>query len=348
VSQNIVAVDTMGGDFAPDIVIEGLNFSSIRHPDVHFLLFGQESRVSPLLKKAPSLASRSTFFHCDTVISMDDKPTQALRKGQETSMWRAINAVRENKARVVVSAGNTGALMAIAKFQLRTLAGIDRPAIAALWPNLKSQSIVLDVGANIDADSKQLVDFCIMGAKYAQALLYKKRPLVGLLNIGTEALKGNEVVRATHNILKDLKDLDFEYQGFIEGNDISMGVVDVVVTDGYTGNIALKTAEGTARLVGTYLKNALSSSIMAKVGVLLAGTALEAFKDQIDPRNANGGVFLGLNGLVVKSHGGADGLGFSTATDLAINLASADILEGIIKDLNTLTFGKSVPEKVEA
>lgn len=338
----IISIDAMGGDAAPEIVIQGLSITRERHPDVKYLLVGDEAQIQPLLQRDAALASVCEIVHTADAIAMDDKPSQALRRGRKTSMWLAINAVRKGNALAIVSAGNTGALMAMSKFQLRTIPGVDRPAIAAIWPNERSESVVLDVGANIDADDKQLVDFAIMGAEFARAAMGMKRPLVGLLNIGAEELKGNESVKAAAQTLREARGLSLDFHGFVEGDDIGKGTVDVVVTDGFTGNVALKTAEGTARQVAGYLKAAFSRSTFARIGYLFAKGALDAFREKVDPRRANGGVFLGLNGLVVKSHGGTDGVGFASAVELAIDMARADVIDHIARDVQLIAFGDDV------
>jgi glycerol-3-phosphate acyltransferase PlsX len=246
-------------------------------------------------------------------------------------MWSAIDSVKKKEAEVVVSGGNTGALMAMSVIQLGVVDGISRPAIAALWPSKRGQSIVLDVGANIDTDGEQLVDFAIMGAAYARAILGLERPTVGILNVGTEDMKGNDAVKEAAHTLRNVS-LPLEYAGFIEGDDISEGSVDVVVTDGFTGNVALKTAEGTAKVIVFFLRSAFKRSFLGKLGAFIASGALNSLRRKLDPRSANGGVFLGLNGIVVKSHGGSDSIGFASALDMAIDMAQADIIQHIVAD----------------
>lgn len=332
-----LAIDGMGGDDAPGIVIDGLKIARERHLDVSFLLTGDEATLKPLVAAAgDAVASCTQIHHADDVVAMDDKPSQAVRRGRQTSMWQAIHAVREGRASAAVSAGNTGALMAMAKIQLRTLAGIDRPAIASLWPTVKGESIVLDLGANVESNAEQLVQFAIMGAAFSRVITGLERPTIGLLNIGTEELKGNDEIRAAAALLQQMP-LLMDFKGFVEGDGISQGLVDVVVTDGFTGNIALKTAEGTARLIQTYLKEALTRSWVTKLGALIASTAFEVLRGKLDPRAHNGGVFLGLNGLVVKSHGGTDGLGFATAIDAAVDMAKSDLSDRILADVEIAT-----------
>jgi glycerol-3-phosphate acyltransferase PlsX len=261
---------------------------------------------------------------------MDDKPSQALRHGRwRSSMWLAIDAVKKGNAGVAVSAGNTGALMAMAKFHLRTMAGIGRPAIAALWPTLRGESIVLDVGATIGADAQHLVELAIMGSAMARVVFDLDRPTVGLLNIGVEEVKGIEEIRDAHRILRQLACDHMDYRGFVEGDDIGQGSVDVVVTEGFAGNIALKTAEGTAKQIAAYLRNAMSRTLAARLGYFFARQAFKTLRDKMDPRKVNGGVFLGLNGVVIKSHGGADAEGFAAAIDLGYDMARYDVLAKI-------------------
>ena len=331
-----IALDGMGGDSGPEVVIEGAEAAHIRHPNIRFLIFGDEAKVKPLLDANPRVAGASEFVHTEVAVGMDDKPSQALRRGRKTSsMWMAIDAVKEGRAQVAVSAGNTGALMAMAKVILRTMPNIERPAIAGLWPTIKGESIVLDLGATIGPDAKQLVQFAVMGEAYARVIFGVERPPVGLLNIGEEEVKGTESVKAAAQILRDL-DLPIDFHGFVEGDDIGKGTVDVVVTDGFTGNIALKTAEGTARQVAHYLREGIERSFFAKIGYLFAHSVFRTLRDKMDPRNVNGGVFLGLNGLVVKSHGGTDGLGFASAIDVALDVAAADLVRKIATDMDVL------------
>jgi glycerol-3-phosphate acyltransferase PlsX len=261
---------------------------------------------------------------------MEDKPSQALRYGRwKSSMWLSIDAVKKGEADMTVSAGNTGALMAMSKFNLKTLPGIERPAIAALWPTVRGESIVLDVGASIGADADHLVDLALMGAATARILFGLERPTVGLLNIGVEEAKGLEQVREAGRMLREENFGDLDYQGFVEGDDIGRGKVDVVVTEGFAGNIALKTAEGTARQIGEYLKGAISRSLSARIGYLFARSAFRQLRERMDPRRANGGVFLGLNGIVIKSHGGTDAEGFAAAIELGHGVVRDELLTRI-------------------
>jgi glycerol-3-phosphate acyltransferase PlsX len=328
-----IALDAMGGDHGPRVVIPAAAIVSIRHPDARFLVVGDAARVEPELSANPALAAKTEFIHSDVAVAMDAKPSQALRKGRwKSSMWLALEAVRDGRADAAVSAGNTGALMAMAKFCLKTIAGIDRPAIAAIWPTVESECIVLDVGANVGADARQLVEFAMMGAAMARALFGVEKPSVGLLNIGVEEVKGVDEIRKAAALLKDAP-LPLRYHGFVEGDDVGRGAVDVVVTDGFTGNIALKTAEGTAKQIGEYLRAAMGRSLLARFGAVLAQGAFRALKEKMDPRQLNGGIFLGLNGIVVKSHGGTDATGFASAVDLAYDMASNGVVKNLASDI---------------
>lgn len=309
----------MGGDAGPEPVLEGAARALKAGLDARILIFGDEKVLRPLAEKLPHLKT-AIIRHADAVVSMTDKPSQVLRRGRDTSMWAAIASVREGEAQAIVSGGNTGALMAVARMQLRSIEGVDRPAITALWPTPKGRTVVLDVGANVEADEIQLVQFAIMGEAFFRALTGKEKPTVGLLNVGAEELKGHELIRTAARVLREA-DPEMAFKGFIEGNDISKGTVDVVVTDGFTGNVALKTAEGAARLVGSWVKQALTNSIITRVGALLLRVQLIKLRERMDPSSANGGVFLGLNGIVVKSHGGADANGVKSAIEMAANLA---------------------------
>lgn len=331
-----IALDAMGGDYGPEVVIPGAAISLVRQPALQFILFGDEARIRPVLDKHPALAARSRVVHTAFAIASDEKPAQAMRRGKGSSMWLALEAVKTGEAQAAVSGGNTGALMAMAKLILRPLPGIERPAIAALWPTIKSECIVLDVGANIGATSRQLVDFALMGGAMARILFHRERPTVGLLNVGSEEIKGGEEVKQAHAWLKD-RDLPISYAGYVEGDEIGQGVVDVVVVEGFTGNIALKTAEGTAKQIGRYLKDAMTSSLLTKLGALLARGGFKALKQKMDPRRVNGGTFLGLNGIAIKSHGGSDALGFASAVDLAYEMADSGLVARLGADLASMS-----------
>lgn len=331
-----IALDAMGGDHGPEVVIPGAAISLVRHPALTFRIFGDQTRITAELAKHPALAARSEVVHTDTVVAMHEKPSQAMRRGKGTSMWLTIEDVKLARAHAAVSAGNTGALMAMSKLLLRPMAGIERPAIAALWPTVKSECIVLDVGANIGADARQLIDFALMGAAMGRTLFQADRPTVGLLNVGVEEIKGGEAVRDAHTWLKETQNLPLVYHGFIEGDQIGQGVVDVVVVEGFAGNIALKTAEGTARQISQYLRMAMTSSVFAKVGALLAKGGFKVLKRKMDPRRVNGGTFLGLNGIVIKSHGGTDALGFASAIDLGYDMAESELVGRLAADLHAV------------
>ncbi|MCH1568281.1 MAG: phosphate acyltransferase PlsX [Alphaproteobacteria bacterium] len=323
-ANTVIAVDVMGGDFGPSVTIAGVARAQGERPHTSFLLYGDAAAINAELKKHKSLAAVSTIIHCDVNVPMDAKPSVALRAGRKTSgMWKAIHAVKEGEAQASVSAGNTGALMAMSKIILRMQPGIERPAIACIWPTMRGESIVLDVGANIGGTAAQYLQFAAMGAAYARTLFGLKKPEIGLLNIGTEEMKGTDEVKRAAEFLERS---ELNFKGFVEGDGIGRGDVDVVVTDGFTGNIALKTAEGTARQMAEYLRQAMSSSLMTKIGYLFARSGFAALRARMDPNAANGGMFLGLNGVVVKSHGGADIDGFATAVDVAIEAVDADML----------------------
>ncbi|MCC2096825.1 MAG: phosphate acyltransferase PlsX [Hyphomicrobiales bacterium] len=317
-----IAVDAMGGDVGPAMTIAGCALAAAQNNDVAFLLFGDQELIARELAQHPVLKDISTVFHTDVAIQMGDKPSQALRNGRKvSSMWQAIDAVKQGNADVAVSAGNTGALMAMAKVILRTLASVERPALAGIWPNARGESIVLDLGASIGADAQHLVDLAIMGSAMARIVLGRDVPTVGLLNVGVEEIKGIEEVKAAARILRQMPERYMKYHGFVEGDDLGAGTVDVVVTEGFTGNIALKTAEGTAKQIAQYLRQEMNRSVMSKIGYLCARAAFKALRMKMDPRRSNGAVFLGLDGIVIKSHGGTDGLGFSGAVDIGYDMA---------------------------
>jgi glycerol-3-phosphate acyltransferase PlsX len=323
----------MGGDQGPSVAIPGAAMSLVRHPDSTYILFGNEQAIASQLTDYPALAAVSRVVHTEIAITMDAKPSQALRAGRgRSSMWMALEAVKSGEAHAAVSAGNTGALMAMAKFCLQTLPNIDRPAIAAIWPTIESECIVLDVGANVGADAGQLVNCAGMGAALARALFHVERPSVGLLNIGVEEVKGLDEVKLANEALKK-SDLPIVYHGFVEGDDLGKGTVDVVVCEGFSGNIALKTAEGTAKQIAAYLRAAMSRSLMAQIGAFFAQGAFRALKEKMDPRHANGGIFLGLQGIVIKSHGGADAIGFASAVDLGYDMAKSGLVHSISDDI---------------
>jgi glycerol-3-phosphate acyltransferase PlsX len=319
VQRITIALDAMGGDRAPDVVLKGASIALTRFPQAEFLLFGSEEKIEPLLRKLPRLAQRATIRHAETAISGDAKPSIALRTGRRSSMRLAIDAVARREADCVVSAGNTGALMVMSKLGLKTLPGIDRPAMASFFPTRRGECVMLDLGANVECDAENLVQFALMGDIFARTVLGLQQPLVGLLNVGSEELKGNDAVRGASARLRG-RETPLRFHGFIEGDDIAAGTVDVVVTDGFTGNVAIKTAEGTARMFAEFLKGAFKSSLLARMGYALAGPALRKLRERLDPRRYNGAVFLGLDGIAVKSHGGTDALGFANAIGVAVDM----------------------------
>lgn len=330
-----IALDAMGGDVGAAVVIPGAAISLGRHREIEFLLVGDRAKIEPELEKHSALKAASRIIHTDVAVSMEDKPSQALRRGRKTSsMWLAIDAVKKGEADVAVSAGNTGALMAMARFNLRTLPGIDRPAITAVWPTMRGDSIVLDLGATIGGDARHLVALAVMGAAMASVQFNKPRPTVGLLNIGVEEIKGHEEIREAGEILRAMNLPQLDYIGFVEGDGIAKGLADVIVTEGFNGNIALKAAEGTARQIAALLREEMQRSWMSKLGYLFARSAFQTLRDKMDPNKSNGGVFLGLNGVVVKSHGGINAEGFAYAIDVGYEMVKFDLLNKINQMLN--------------
>ena len=330
-----ISIDAMGGDHAPGMVIEGVRLAHVRLPHVRYLLFGDTRRLEPLLEACPEIKGVCAVRHAEDAISNEAKPGQVLRTGRQSSMWLAVDAVAKGEAAGVVSAGNTGALMAVSKFVLRTLPGIDRPAIAGLFPTERGETVMLDLGANVDCNANNLIEFAVMGEVFARAVLGLERPTVGLLNVGAEELKGNEAVKVAAAALRDAS-LPIHFHGFVEGNDICAGTVDVVVTDGFTGNIALKTAEGTVKFYSSFLRHAFQSSVLAKIGYLFAKHALAKVRMRTDPRRYNGAMFLGLNGIAVKSHGGTDAFGFANAIAVAVDLVAHGYNDRIRKEFARL------------
>jgi len=328
-----IAVDAMGGDAGPEVTIAGAALAFKRYPDIRLVFYGLSEKVKPFLKQYPELAD-CPFHATKTTTEMDEKPSQALRNGRgKSSMWHAIEAVKNGEADACVSAGNTGALMSMSYFCLRMMAEAERPGIAGIWPTLRGESIVLDIGATIGADANQLVDFAVMGAGMFRALYHVRRPTVGLLNVGVEEVKGLEEIRKAGHILREVQSDALEYKGFVEGSDIGRSVVDVVVTEGFVGNIALKTAEGTVRQAATILSDAMRYSIFSRVGYLLSAGAFRRFRQKLDPRKVNGGVLLGLNGIVIKSHGGTDAEGFASALRVGYEMVKNGLLDKIAVDL---------------
>ena len=326
----VISVDAMGGDRGSVAVVAGMAESLANCPDIEFLVHGPQAELEPLIAKRGDLAARTTICHAIGVVTMQDKPSHIMRHGQSTSMWSTLDAVRDGRAQAAVSCGNTGALMAVSMLRLRKLAGVNRPAIACLWPCRAPHgfAVMLDVGADIKAEAPDLLQFALMGASYARNGLGVARPRVGLLNVGTEEHKGRAELKQAQDLIAAAADAGgLEYVGFVEGGDLPSGRVDVIVTDGFTGNIAQKTGEGTAKLVGDFLKEAFNATLLSRFAALLAMGSLKRLRIRIDPRRVNGGVFLGLNGTVVKSHGSADATGVAAAIQLARRLAASDFTE---------------------
>ncbi|MGQ9367270.1 phosphate acyltransferase PlsX [Azospirillum sp. ST 5-10] len=337
-----IALDAMGGDHAPDMVVAGAEIARERHPDVHYLLVGDAARIEPLLAKRPALKAVSEVVHTTEAVAGDAKPSTALRAGRQSSMRLAIDAVAQGRAACVVSAGNTGALMAMAKFVLKTLPGIDRPAIASFFPTQRGESVMLDLGANTECSADNLVQFALMGSVFARTVLGLAEPSVGVLNIGSEDVKGNDTVRGAALRLRAMP-LPGRFHGFVEGTDIAAGTTDVIVTDGFTGNVALKTAEGTAKLYTEFLRRTFQASLTARLGYLLARSAFRKLKHRTDPRRYNGAMFLGLRGVCVKSHGGTDAVGFANAVGVALNLAANRFNDKIMEEMQRLANAPSLP-----
>ena len=345
-----IAVDAMGGDLGPAAIVAGITKSVAKNPNIAFLVFGPSNDLTPLIAKR-KLADRCEVRDVREFVKMDDKPAQVMRRGKGTTMWAAIDAVKNGEADAAVSCGNTGALMAVSMLVLRKLPGVDRPAIGILWPseNPGGFNVMLDVGADVRADTKDLVQYALMGASYARNGLGLKRPRIGLMNVGTEENKGRPEIREAHDaIARTAPGAEFEFVGFIEGGDIPSNRVDVIVTDGFTGNVALKTAEGTARLIRELLREAFRATPLSRIAALLALTSLRRLSKRIDPRRVNGGVFLGLNGTVVKSHGSADATGVSAAIKLAFRLAESKFNERLAARVASLDLSPQDSEEEQA
>ena len=329
-----LSLDAMGGDNAPQIIVDGAAQSKIRYPDVKFSFFGNKNKLFPLVSSIKTLKD-SQIIHTDEIIGANQKPSIAVRKGKNSSMGLAIQSVKTGQTDAIVSAGNTGALMAMTKLFLRPIEGITRPAIAAYFPTIRGESCMLDLGANIECDAKNLVQFAFMGQAFANIVMGVNNPTISLLNIGEEEQKGLNYIKEASQILTKLKD-QINYSGFIEGDKIAQGISDVIIADGFSGNVSLKTAEGTALLVTSYLKKALSSSLSSKIGYLFAKRAINDFKLQMDPRKYNGAVFLGLNGVAVKSHGGTDAFGFANAICVAIDMVKYNFISDLKKKISKI------------
>ena len=332
-SNNIkIAVDAMGGDNSPKKIIDGIIHHNQSNQNVFYKIFGDEEKISTHIRKK---INKNNYEIINTLnkVSSEDSPLEGAKKGKDTSMWLAIESVKKKDCDIVISAGNTGALLVISKLNLKMLENIDKPALSALWPNKKGMSVVLDLGANIECSSKNLFDFSIMGASLYKSLYPKETPNVALLNIGSEELKGNETIKETFKILKDKKSDDFSFFGYIEGDELMNGDVNVIVSDGFTGNVALKTAEGTANFISSELKKALNGNIIGKISSLLNISNLTKFKKRLDPRLYNGAIFIGLDSPVVKSHGGTDYIGFSNSLDVCCRIIKGNLIEKIKENI---------------
>ncbi|MCQ0093225.1 phosphate acyltransferase PlsX [Roseovarius sp. M141] len=328
--RTVISVDAMGGDAGPASVVAGIAASAQKNPDIAFILHGPKAELAPLVARHRELAGCCELRDAPGIVTMQDKPAHVARHGKDTSMWSALESVRAGEATVCVSCGNTGALMLMSVLRLRRLPGIYRPAIAVMWPSRNPQgfNLLMDGGADISADAKDLMQYALMGASYARSGLGVSRPRIGLMNVGTEEHKGRSELREAHDLISaHARGADFDFVGFVEGRDLPGDTVDVIVTDGFTGNVALKTGEGTATLIADLLREAFQYSILSRIAALLAYPSLRRLKKRIDPRRVNGGVFLGLNGTVVKSHGAADATGVSAAVKLAFKLAQTGFSE---------------------
>ncbi|MEM6634799.1 MAG: phosphate acyltransferase PlsX [Pseudomonadota bacterium] len=350
--RTVISVDAMGGDLGPSAVVSGMSKSAKKNPDIRFILHGPREELAKLVVRRRNLEGRVEIRDQAGVVTMDEKPSHVMRHGQGTSMWSAIEAVRRGEADVCVSCGNTGALMALSMVRLRKLPGVNRPAIACLWPsrNHGGFNVMLDVGADVRADQQDLLQYALMGMSYARNGLDIRRPRVGLLNVGTEEHKGRAEIKVAHDLINEAsRDADFEFVGFVEGSDIPGDAVDVVVTDGFTGNVALKTGEGTASLIRDFLREAFQYTPLSRLAALLAFTSMRRLSKRIDPRQVNGGVFLGLNGTVIKSHGAADGTGVSAAIKLAFRLAQSGFTERIAARVASHgLYGETGPHEVRS
>ena len=327
-----IAVDAMGGDNSPKKVIDGIILNHQSNKDIFFKIFGDEEKILPLIQKKIS-KNFYEIIHTKNVVKSTDSPLEGAKRGKDTSMWLAINSVKNKEADIVVSAGNTGALLVISKLNLKMIENIDKPALSALWPNKKNMSVVLDLGANIECSSKNLLDFSIMGASLYTSLYPDNKPNVGLLNIGSEELKGNEIIKETYKIMNNKKSDNYNFDGYIEGNHLMDGNVNVIVSDGFTGNVALKTAEGTANFITEELKKAMTGSLIGKISSLLNISSLNKFKKRLDPRLYNGAIFIGLDSPVVKSHGGTDFIGFSNSLDVCHRIVKGNLIEKIKQNI---------------
>ncbi|PDH21097.1 MAG: phosphate acyltransferase [Pelagibacterales bacterium MED-G42] len=327
-----IAVDAMGGEGSPKKIIDGIILNHHKNKDNFFKIFGDKEKLFNLINKKIS-EEYYEIINTENVVKSTDSPLEAAKRGKDTSMWLSIESVKNKEADIVISAGNTGALLVISKLNLKMIENIDKPALSALWPNKKGMSVVLDLGANIECNSKNLLDFSIMGASLYTSLYPNEMPNVALLNIGTEELKGNEVIKETYQILNDKNSDNFNFEGYIEGNELMNGKVNVIVSDGFTGNVALKTAEGTANFIINELKKTMTGSILGKISSLLNVSNLRKFKKRLDPRLYNGAIFIGLNSPVVKSHGGTDYIGFSNSLDVCNKIVKGNLINKIKQNI---------------
>ena len=328
-----IAVDAMGGDGSPKKIIDGIIHNHKSNTQNFFIIFGNKKEIEPYI--TDKIAKEFyKIIHTENMVKSTDSPLEAAKRGKDTSMWLAIESVKKKETDIVISAGNTGALLVIAKLNLKMIENIDKPALSALWPNKKGMSVVLDLGANIECSSKNLVDFSIMGASLYKSLYPTENPNVALLNIGSEEFKGNEIIKETFQILNDRKSENFNFSGYIEGNELMNGEVNVIVSDGFTGNVALKTAEGTANFITDELKNALGGSLLGKISSLLNISNLNKFKRRLDPRKYNGAIFIGLDSPVVKSHGGTDYIGFSNSLDVCNRIIKGNLIDKIKENID--------------
>jgi len=328
-----IAVDAMGGEGSPKKVIDGIIQHNKKSKNIFYNIFGDEEKISKFLSKNLN-QNVYEIIHTSEIVEDADTPLTAAKRGKSTSMWMAINSVKNNKSDVVVSAGNTGALFVIAKLNLKMIDNIDKPALSGLWPSKKGMSVVLDLGANIECSDKNLIDFAIMGSSLLKSLFPSEKPKVALLNIGSEELKGNEIIKETYQKLNQIVNEDFEFKGFIEGNNIMEGDVNVIVADGFTGNIALKTAEGTANFITSELKEAMKNSLLGKLGSLISIGSLKKFKKKLDPRLYNGAILLGLDSPVVKSHGSTDYIGFANSLNVCEKIIRGNLIKKIKQNIN--------------
>tara|TARA_Y100000591_G_scaffold180877_1_gene156325 strand:+ start:1297 stop:2298 length:1002 start_codon:yes stop_codon:yes gene_type:complete len=327
-----IAVDAMGGDNSPKKVIDGIIHNHQKNDKILFKIFGNKKEIEKLTEK--KIHSKNLeIIHTENLVLSTDSPLEAAKRGKDTSMWLAIESVKNKEADIIISAGNTGALLVIAKLNLKMIENIDKPALSALWPNKTGMSVVLDLGANIECSSKNLLDFSIMGASLYTSLYSNKKPNIGLLNIGSEELKGNETIKETFKILNEKKSPNYDFAGYIEGNQIMDGDINVIISDGFTGNIALKTAEGTANFIIKELKKSMTNSILGKISSFLNYSNLNKFKKRLDPRLYNGAIFLGLDSPVVKSHGGTDYIGFSNSLDVCNRIVKGNLIEKIKRNI---------------